>query len=204
MSRTKKTVLPHYELLYIISNKYTENEVAPVAEKVKKIITKSKGEITYTEDWGKKKLAYPINHFNHGYYFLIEFDLLGKELKEVDTEIKHMTEILRHQIVKKTKRSLEEIENEKRILEKQTKRALEKKNQLEKDETKPLNEQKKNISSSSKREVIAEAKKEKEEKTDSPLKKAEKKSPKTKEEVQLNLDKLDEKLDKILDTKDLL
>ncbi|PLX22060.1 30S ribosomal protein S6 [Candidatus Parcubacteria bacterium] len=193
MSRTKKTTLPHYELLYIVSNKYTEQEVKPIAEKIEKLITDAKGEINYKEEWGKKKFAYPINHFNHGYYFLIEFDLAGVDLKEVDTEIKHMHEVLRHQIITKRKRSLEEIEDEKRILAKQAKRAEEKRAELESGaEKKPEAKVKKSA------EVAKEAKKEEKEK----VKPAEKE--KSKEEVQLNLDKLDEKLDKILDTDDLL
>ncbi len=201
MSRTKKTTLPHYELLYIISNKYTENELAPIVEKVNKLITKAKGDISYSEEWGKKKLAYSINHFNHGYYFLIEFDLPGSELKDVDTEIKHMTEVLRHQIVKKTKRTLEEIENEKRIIEKQAKRALEKKRELEQEGDKKLNESKK-ISPQKKKEVSQEPVQAKEDKTEEEKKTAGS-SKKTAEE-QVNLDNLDEKLDKILGTDDLL
>lgn len=202
MSRTKKTTLPHYELLYIISNKYTENELAPIAEKVNNLITKAKGEITYSEEWGKKKLAYSINHFNHGYYFLVEFDLPGSELKDVDTEIKHMTEVLRHQIVKKTKRTLEEIENEKRIVEKQTKRALEKKRELEQEGDKRLNETKKTTSPQKKKEISQETTKTKEDKIEEEKKLA--KSSKKEGEKQVNLDNLDEKLDKILGTDDLL
>ena len=54
MAKNKKSVTPHYELLYIISNKFTEEEIKPIIEKVSKVITDNKGEITYTEDWGKK------------------------------------------------------------------------------------------------------------------------------------------------------
>ena len=207
MSRTKKITEPHYELLYIVSNKYTEQETAPIAEKIKTLIKESEGEITYTEDWGKKKLAYPINHFNHGYYFLIEFDLAGAKLNWVDTEIKHMSEVLRHQIVSKKKRSLEEIEDENRILKKQAQRAAEKKAEAEAEALKPSGPVKKSTSFAKKDSKIEESKadQKKDEKTeDKEVKKEEVKEVKSKEEVKLNLDKLDEKLDKILDTDDLL
>jgi len=203
MSRTKKITEPHYELLYIVSNKYTEQETAPIAEKIKKLIKDSGGEVTYSEDWGKKKLAYPINHFNHGYYFLIEFDLTGAKLNWVDTEIKHMSEVLRHQIVSKRKRSLEEIENEKRIIEKQAKRAAEKKAEAEAEALKPSGPAKKSpakVKEENKDEVAKEEVKEEK----APKEDLKEDKKKTKEEVKLNLDKLDEKLDKILDTDDLL
>ncbi|MDA3839615.1 MAG: 30S ribosomal protein S6 [Patescibacteria group bacterium] len=199
MSRTKKITEPHYELLYIVSNKYTEKEIAPIAEKIQKLIKDSEGVVTYTEDWGKKKLAYPINHFNHGYYFLIEFDLVGVKLNWVNTEIRHMSEVLRHQIISKKKRSSEEIADEKRIVEKQAQRALEKKAEAEAEESRPSTLAKKTQHTSKPKEEIKETiKKEKIEEVKEEVK------PKSKEEVQLNLDKLDEKLDKILDTDDLL
>ena len=217
MSRTKKITEPHYELLYIVSNKYTEQETAPIAEKIKTLIKESKGEITYTEDWGKKKLAYAINHFNHGYYFLIEFDLAGAKMNWVDTEIKHMSEVLRHQIVSKKKRSLEEIEDENRILKKQAKRAAEKKAEAEAEALKPTGPTKKTSSYAKKDSKVEESKieqKKEEKPTEDKVnaegregglgQKEEVKEIKSKEEVKLNLDKLDEKLDKILDTDDLL
>lgn len=205
MSRTKKITSPHYELLYIVSNKYTEQEASLVSEKVEKLIKDSDGEVTYKENWGKKKLAYPIKHFNHGYYFLIEFDLIGSKLNWVDTETKHMSEILRHQIVTKNKRSLEEIENENRILEKQAKRAAEKKAEAESEELKSSTPAKKSYvarKQNSTPKPLEGDKKESKTPEEAPLKEI--KKPKSKEEVQLNLDKLDEKLDKILNTDDLL
>ena len=207
MSRTKKNTEPHYELLYIVSNKYTEQETAPIAEKIKTLIKESDGEITYTEDWGKKKLAYQINHFNHGYYFLIEFDLAGAKLNWVDTEIKHMSEVLRHQIISKKKRSSEEIEDENRILKKQAKRAAEKKAEAEAEALKPSVGAKKTSSFTKAKDVkteTIEVENKEEVKEESKKEKDEIKKVKSKEEVKLNLDKLDEKLDKILDTDDLL
>ena len=70
MSKTKSSKIPHYELLYIVSNKYSEEELEPIKNKVNKIIEENGGKITFSEDWGKKKLCYPIKHFSYGYYLL--------------------------------------------------------------------------------------------------------------------------------------
>ncbi|MFH1412981.1 MAG: 30S ribosomal protein S6 [bacterium] len=103
MSKVKSSETPHYELLYIISNKYSEDEIEPIKEKVTKLIIDNQGKITKNDDWGKKRLAYPIKHFRHGYYHLLEFDLDGNKLKIVEDWLRLSEQILRHQIVKKEK-----------------------------------------------------------------------------------------------------
>ena len=118
MSKTKSSKIPHYELLYLISNQFTEEEVKPIAEKINKIISDNGGNITLAEDWGKRRLSYPINNFYHGYYGLVEFDLAGEQLAKVDRFLRMSSDILRHQIVSKKVKTAEEIEKEKKIAEK--------------------------------------------------------------------------------------
>ena len=161
MSKTKSSQTPHYELLYIISNKFSENELAPIIEKVKNAIIDNGGKITHSEDWGKKRLSYPIKGFYHGYYHLVEFDVLGEQIIKIERFIRLASEILRHQIVTKKIKTVEEVAREKKIAEK--------------------------IAAKIKDEVVKEEKVIKE---------------KSKEKV--NLKELDEKLDKILETSDLL
>jgi len=163
MSRTKSSETPHYELLYIIPNRFTEDEVGPIREKVIKIIEKSGGAITYQEEWGKKKLAYKIKDSAFGYYYLAEFDLSGPELEKINKDLRMDRDILRYQIVSKRVKSAEEIKEEKKRSE-----------QRIKEEEK-------------KEEVAIEMEKEKE-----------------KAKGKMDLKDLDEKLDKILDTDDLL
>lgn len=177
MAKTKKDKTPHYEMLYIVSNKFTEEEVTPIVEKVNKMITKNGGTITYEEKWGKKKLAYPINHFNHGYYQLVEFDGKGENMAQIDREMRMSSEILRHQIVSAIARTAEEIKKEK-----EEKKRKVQKQKAQKEET----------------EAVAEEKKERREKKEE---KVEELKP-AKEKADM-LD-LDEKLEKILETDDLL
>ncbi len=109
MSKSKSDQTPHYELLYIISNKFSENEVEPIKARVEALITSVGGEITYREDWGKKKLAYPIKTFRHGYYFLLEFNLAGEMLPKINDKLRLSADILRHMIIKIKFRTAEEI-----------------------------------------------------------------------------------------------
>ncbi|MFA5318565.1 MAG: 30S ribosomal protein S6 [Patescibacteria group bacterium] len=110
--------LQRYELVYLISNKFSEDELEPITSSVVKLIKDNGGKIILEEDWGKKKLAYPIKKFFNAYYRLVEFDLGGKELDKLDKHLRLADEILRHLIVKKKVKTEEEIEQEKKIAKK--------------------------------------------------------------------------------------
>ncbi len=142
MGKTKSSERSHYELLYIIPNKYTEEEAKGIDEKVQKIITDHEGEVTYSENWGNKKMAYPIKGFNNGYYLLHEFDLWGKDLKEINDLLRMSSETLRHQIVRIPRRTPEEIvkekEDQKKIVAKE-----EEEKQAEQEEKEKAKEEKK-------------------------------------------------------------
>jgi len=161
MSRVKSGETPHYELLYLISNKFSEDEVKPIVAKVNSLIVDNRGKITLAEDLGKKRLAYPIKGFRYGYYNLAEFDLAGENLINVDRALRLMNEILRHQIVAKTVKTAEQIAQDKKISEKIAARNIKEEKEV--------------------KEKIKETDKEK-----------------------VDLKDLDEKLDKILETDDLL
>lgn len=112
MSKVKSDKTPHYELLYLVSNKYSEAELEPIKTKVNKLIENHGGEISYSETMGKRRLAYAIKGFRYGYYELVEFDLAGSELIKLEKDLKLDHEILRHQVVKKIKLTAEEIKAE--------------------------------------------------------------------------------------------
>lgn len=115
MSKTKTTEITHYEILFIVPNKFTDDEAKIVAGKIEKTITDNGGQIAYSEYWGKKKLAYEIKHNAYGYYGLFEFDLEGKLLAKIDQDLRLSTDVLRHQIIIKKKKTTAEISRDKEI-----------------------------------------------------------------------------------------
>lgn len=118
MSKTKPSGPTHYEVLFIIPNKFTEEEAKTIIENVKKTIIDNQGEITHDEYWGKKRLAYKIKHNTHGYYALFEFDLESNHLAEIENTFRLSKDILRHQVVKLKKKTTEQIAREKKINDK--------------------------------------------------------------------------------------
>lgn len=115
MSKTKSAGTTHYEILFIIPNKFTEDESKTVAGTIEKVIIENEGTITHREYWGKKKLAYEIKGNVYGYYGLFEFDLEGKFLATIDQTFRLLTEILRHQIVIKKTKTKEELAKDEKI-----------------------------------------------------------------------------------------
>ena len=105
-------------MLFIVPNKYTEDEAKQIIAKTGGIIKENGGIITLDEYWGKKRLAYIIKQNHYGYYSLFEFDLEGKNLAKLDKIFRLSNEVLRHQIVTKAFRSAEEIKIEKERKEK--------------------------------------------------------------------------------------
>lgn len=118
MSKTKPSGLIHYEILFIMPNKFTDDEAQKVFKKVAELITSNDGKISLENYWGKKKFAYPINHEYYGYYGLYEFDLERTLIAKINDTLRLDKEIVRFLIVKKDVKSEEQIKKDKKIKEK--------------------------------------------------------------------------------------
>jgi len=118
MSKTKKSTKGHYEILFIVPNKFTEDEAKQIIAKVDEVIIKMGGEISNREYWGKKKLAHEIKHNAYGYYALVEFDSEKEAILAIDQNLRLSTDILRHQIMAKKFKTEAEIAREQEIKQK--------------------------------------------------------------------------------------
>lgn len=109
--------MQHYELLSVLSIKLNEEEQKKAVEKVIDLIKKEGGQVTKNEGWGRRKLAYQIKHERHGFYLLLEFDLMPNKLSVISKFLKLTPEILRYMMVQAKIRTEEEIAKERRIKE---------------------------------------------------------------------------------------
>lgn len=101
-----------YELMFILTPNFTEDEVVGEAKKVLDQLIKLGANITHTVDLGKKKLAYPIKKQRHGYYQLVEFTAEGKILTSLDNNLRLDQTVLRHLVLDKPEKSPEQLEKE--------------------------------------------------------------------------------------------
>ncbi len=89
-----------YETVFVIRPDLEEEQTAEVIEKFTGIIANNGGEVTNIDKWGKKRLAYEINHVKEGYYVLVNFDGEAETVKELDRLYKISDDIIRHIIVR--------------------------------------------------------------------------------------------------------
>jgi len=134
MSKSKASGPAHYEILFIVSNRFTEDEAKLSIARVEKIISDAGGQVTKNEYWGKKKLAYPIKHEVYGYYQLFEFDLERNVLAKLDEKMRLDHEIIRFIIVKKKVKTEEQIKKAQKISDKISSKKIEKEKAKEKEE----------------------------------------------------------------------
>lgn len=86
-----------YEMVYVVDPRVSEDEVAARHEEHKRLITSGGGRITHEQDWGRRKLAYPIQKLNEGRYFYLRLEVDGKNpLPEVEYRMRQNEQILRY------------------------------------------------------------------------------------------------------------
>ena len=92
--------LHDYELVLIISPELEEEKFSARIDNVSQLITGKGGVISEVEQWGKRKLAYPIRRSMEGNYVLIRLKLKPKLTKEFEASLQISEEILRHLLIK--------------------------------------------------------------------------------------------------------
>lgn len=90
-----------YEFVCVLKPEIEEERRNSLLEKFKSIIANQKGEVTSVDEWGMRRLAYPIKKFNEGYYVFMEFNGESQVPGELETACKVTDEVLRYLIVKK-------------------------------------------------------------------------------------------------------
>lgn len=90
-----------YEMLYIISAKQTEEQREALIAKVQKMVEDRNGSVEKIDKWGMKKLAYPIQFQNEGFYVLMNFELNPLEVRGLENALNIMEPIVRKMIVSK-------------------------------------------------------------------------------------------------------
>jgi len=93
-------MLNNYETVFIANPVLSAPQMKEAVEKYKSIITDNKGEIVHEEDWGLRKLAYPIQKKNTGFYYLIEFKVEGSVIEKFETEFRRDEKVMRFLTVK--------------------------------------------------------------------------------------------------------
>lgn len=91
----------HYDLLYLIPGTKSEEEVPGIIKQTHELLASHGAVIVKADPWGKRKLAYEIDHIRYGYYEAIEFDADTQQLLPLEQALRLNTSVLRFQITKR-------------------------------------------------------------------------------------------------------
>ena len=90
-----------YELCVVLSAKLDDEERAAAIEKIKGFITRYNGAVSENiEEWGKKRLAYEIQHMKEAYYYFIPFTGDANTPNELENQVRIMEPVIRYLVVK--------------------------------------------------------------------------------------------------------
>ncbi|MEZ4767023.1 MAG: 30S ribosomal protein S6 [Caldilineales bacterium] len=90
-----------YELMYIVHPEADKDAVTAVNEQVASWISGQGGEISKTNVWGQRKLAYAIKKQTEGTYVVVDLTLPGESLAEVERNVKLHEQVLRYMFIRK-------------------------------------------------------------------------------------------------------
>ncbi|MFA7402341.1 MAG: 30S ribosomal protein S6 [Bacteroidales bacterium] len=88
-------MLNQYETVFIMTPVLSEEQMKETVSKFEKILLDNKCEIVHQENWGMRKLAYPIDKKSSGFYHLFEFKAEGNFVKDWEIQFKRDEKILR-------------------------------------------------------------------------------------------------------------
>jgi small subunit ribosomal protein S6 len=89
-----------YELALALSVKIEDDERAALLDKAKGYIERFGGQITNVDDWGKRRLAYEVDHMKEAFYYFIQFDAEPTAPAEIENRIRIMENVVRFLIVR--------------------------------------------------------------------------------------------------------
>jgi small subunit ribosomal protein S6 len=89
-----------YELVYVIDTALDDDARKVVIDRFNGMIEQEGGKVLKVDEWGKRRLAYPINYKTEGYYVLVNFESEATLPREVERTMQIAESILRYLIVK--------------------------------------------------------------------------------------------------------
>ena len=88
----------NYEVVYILDPAMGEEAIAAMVAKFKTLV-ETQGTVSEVDEWGKRRLAYPINDLNEGYYVLMTFTAEPSLPAELDRVLKITEGVMRSMII---------------------------------------------------------------------------------------------------------
>ena len=96
-----------YELGFILNPEVSEEQTSAILERIQKIVNNHDGQVVKVNQWGRRRLAYPIEHHRDGYYVFIDMILTPETVIELDRTLKVSEEVMRHLVKKRDAKAVQ-------------------------------------------------------------------------------------------------
>lgn len=100
------TMVSHYETVFILNPVLSDTQIEETVKKFEDFLVKRGAKMVAKEDWGLKKLAYPIQNKKSGFYHLFEFSAEGEVIDPYETEFRRDERVMRFLTVKLDKHAV--------------------------------------------------------------------------------------------------
>ena len=101
--KTKRNTMNNYETLYVLKPTLTDEETAANIAKIEEILVKNGAQILATNKMGMRKLAYPVEKNERGFYTIVYFKAAGSVIAELERNLKFNEDVIKYLTVKYTK-----------------------------------------------------------------------------------------------------
>ena len=99
-------MINRYETVFILTPVLSDDQVKETVKKYEATLKGLGAKITLNDNWGLRKLAYPIQKKTTGFYHLFEYELEGAEIAKLELDMKRDEKIMRFLSVKMDKHSI--------------------------------------------------------------------------------------------------
>jgi small subunit ribosomal protein S6 len=97
---TRYNSIKKYETIFIAKPDLSDGEVEKLSDEFKEVVNQNEAEVRVEENWGKRKLAYPVKKYREGYYVLFYVEGLPSAIAELERRFRIDERILRFITVK--------------------------------------------------------------------------------------------------------
>jgi len=96
----------HYETVFILNPVLSEPQIKETVKKYEDFLVSKGAKMIAKEDWGLKKLAYPIQNKKSGFYHLLEYTVPGEAIDSLEIEFRRDERFMRYLTVKLDKHAV--------------------------------------------------------------------------------------------------
>ena len=96
----------HYETVFILNPVLSEDQIKETVQKYEDFLVSNGAKMIAKENWGLKKLAYPIQNKKSGFYHLFEYTVPGEVINQLEVEFRRDERFMRYLTVKLDKHAI--------------------------------------------------------------------------------------------------